>query len=80
MYYEQEYIDTAYCELTMLPKKNANGENEFVLDPNHLHIWPRHTFMLIALPNPVIYFTFVRLSLPCFIQTIPGSSIVLPPG
>ncbi|KAH8547654.1 hypothetical protein BGW37DRAFT_514904 [Umbelopsis sp. PMI_123] len=57
MYYEQEYIDTAYCELTMLPKKNANGENEFVLDPNHLHIWPRHTFMLIALPNPDKTFT-----------------------
>lgn len=23
----------------------------FAIDPNHLHIWPRHAFMLIALPN-----------------------------
>ena len=53
MDYEQEYIDTGYCELSMLPKLNENGESEFALDPNHLHIWPRHTFMLIALPNPV---------------------------
>ena len=26
-------------------------DSEFLLDPNHLHIWPRHSFMLIALPN-----------------------------
>jgi kynurenine 3-monooxygenase len=59
MYYEQEYIDTSYCELTMPAAKSANGEDDFALDPNHLHIWPRHTFMLIALPNPVIFFSFV---------------------
>ena len=59
MNYEQEYIDTGYCELTMLPMKNENGEDEFALDPHHLHIWPRHTFMLIALPNPVIFLSFV---------------------
>ncbi len=29
----------------------AVDDNEFLLDPNHLHIWPRHDFMLIALPN-----------------------------
>lgn len=60
MNYEQEYIDTAYCELTMPPVKNANGEDDFALDPNHLHIWPRHTFMLIALPNPVIFSLLFR--------------------
>ncbi|KAI7852543.1 hypothetical protein BDC45DRAFT_512878 [Circinella umbellata] len=57
MNYEQEYIDTGYCELSMLPKLDGKGEPEFVLDPNHLHIWPRHTFMLIALPNPDKTFT-----------------------
>jgi kynurenine 3-monooxygenase len=61
MNYEQEYIDTAYCELTMLPVKNVNGDDDFALDPNHLHIWPRHTFMLIALPNPVNNFLQVCL-------------------
>ncbi len=29
----------------------------FQLDPNGLHIWPRHNFMLIALPNPQGDFT-----------------------
>ena len=30
-----------------------HGHPSFLLDPNHLHIWPRHSFMLIALPNKV---------------------------
>lgn len=53
MDYQQEYIDTGYCELSMPPIIGKDGQPEFALDPNHLHIWPRHTFMLIALPNPV---------------------------
>ncbi|PWN54176.1 hypothetical protein IE53DRAFT_337541 [Violaceomyces palustris] len=27
------------------------GHDAFHMDPGHLHIWPRHEFMLIALPN-----------------------------
>lgn len=55
MNYAQEYIDTGYCELSMPPVVGKDGKSDFALDPNHLHIWPRHTFMLIALPNPVSY-------------------------
>lgn len=48
MDYKQEYIDHLYLELRIPP----GGENgEFLLDPNHLHIWPRHSYMLIALAN-----------------------------
>ncbi|KAF7721432.1 hypothetical protein EC973_004698 [Apophysomyces ossiformis] len=57
MDYEQKYIDTAYCELIMPPKQNKDKQPEYALDPNHLHIWPRHSFMLIALPNPDRSFT-----------------------
>ncbi|KAI8086515.1 uncharacterized protein BX664DRAFT_282504 [Halteromyces radiatus] len=56
MNFQQEYIDTGYCELYM-PPKIENGKPTYALDPNHLHIWPRHTFMLIALPNPDKSFT-----------------------
>ncbi|KAI8983849.1 hypothetical protein BDB01DRAFT_843161 [Pilobolus umbonatus] len=55
--FDQEYIDTGYCELYMPPKVESDGTLTFALDPNHLHIWPRHTFMLIALPNPDFSFT-----------------------
>ncbi|EUC66128.1 kynurenine 3-monooxygenase, putative, partial [Rhizoctonia solani AG-3 Rhs1AP] len=37
--------------------RGVNGEPTFLLDPNHLHIWPRHSFMLIALPNKDRSFT-----------------------
>ena len=47
MNFSQEYIDHAYIELSMPP----NSSGEFAMDSNHLHIWPRHTFMMIALPN-----------------------------
>ncbi|EPB87261.1 hypothetical protein HMPREF1544_05983 [Mucor circinelloides 1006PhL] len=57
MDYNQQYIDTGYCELSMPPAKGPDGKPTFALDPNHLHIWPRHTFMLIALPNPDFSFT-----------------------
>lgn len=43
----QEYIDMNYLELRI----PAGPQGQFTIDPNHLHIWPRHKFMLIALPN-----------------------------
>lgn len=43
--FQQKYIDHGYVELNIEPKFGKN------MIPNHLHIWPRKTFMLIALPN-----------------------------
>ncbi|RHZ76809.1 hypothetical protein Glove_192g11 [Diversispora epigaea] len=58
MNYQQEYIPHIYCELTIPPKVTEKGnETEFIMDSNHLHIWPRHSFMLIALPNKNKSFT-----------------------
>ncbi|OBZ75534.1 Kynurenine 3-monooxygenase [Grifola frondosa] len=55
MDYQQTYVPHEYLELKMPagPPTEPGGEPTFLLDPNHLHIWPRHTFMLIALPNKV---------------------------
>lgn len=57
MDYQQTYIPHEYLELKMPagPVSKLDGEPTFLLDPNHLHIWPRHSFMLIALPNKVRY-------------------------
>ncbi|KAI8998528.1 FAD/NAD-P-binding domain-containing protein [Trametes punicea] len=59
MDYQQWYIPHDYIELKMPagPPKKPGGDPTFLLDPNHLHIWPRHTFMLIALPNKDATFT-----------------------
>ncbi|KAI8826802.1 uncharacterized protein EV422DRAFT_11150 [Fimicolochytrium jonesii] len=57
--FSQEYIDNAYLELTIPPTSSG----DFAMDANHLHIWPRQTFMLIALPNTDKSFT-VTLFMP----------------
>ena len=45
--YTQEYLLHCYKELTIPPGKNG----EHLLEKNALHIWPRESFMMIALPN-----------------------------
>ncbi len=47
MDYQQVYIDMCYLELSI----PAGPNSSFLIDANHLHIWPRKDFMLIALPN-----------------------------
>ncbi len=51
--YSQDYIDHDYKELH-IPAGNAGS---FQLEKNALHIWPRESFMMIALPNPDVSFT-----------------------
>ncbi|EJU05420.1 FAD/NADP-binding domain-containing protein [Dacryopinax primogenitus] len=57
MNFQQEYIPHDYVELHMSPGVGENGQPVFRIDPNHLHIWPRSAFMLIALPNKDKSFT-----------------------
>jgi kynurenine 3-monooxygenase len=44
--FSQDYLDHGYKELTV----PASG-GDFALDPDALHIWPRGSSMMIALPN-----------------------------
>src|SRR5262249_24403449 len=48
-----DFLDYGYKELTI----GAGPDGEFALDPGALHIWPRGTSMMIALPNPDRTFT-----------------------
>jgi kynurenine 3-monooxygenase len=43
----QSYLEYGYKELLIPP----GPEEQFQLEKNALHIWPRRTYMLIALPN-----------------------------
>ncbi|MFQ5462160.1 MAG: FAD-dependent oxidoreductase [Phycisphaerae bacterium] len=45
--YRQDYMPIGYKELTI----PAGPGGSFLLEQNALHIWPRETFMMIALPN-----------------------------
>ncbi|KAI0040485.1 FAD/NAD(P)-binding domain-containing protein [Auriscalpium vulgare] len=57
MDYSQAYLPHDYIELKMPAGRDDAGDPTFLLDPHHLHIWPRHSFMLIALPNKDKTFT-----------------------
>jgi kynurenine 3-monooxygenase len=45
--FSQQYLDYGYKELTI----PAGTDGRHVFETHALHIWPRGTFMLIALPN-----------------------------
>ena len=45
--YSQSYLEHGYKELSI----PAGGDGNFLIEKNALHIWPRKTYMLIALPN-----------------------------
>jgi kynurenine 3-monooxygenase len=45
--YAQDYLSHGYKELTMPP--GPGGAH--LMEKHALHIWPRHSFMMIALPN-----------------------------
>jgi kynurenine 3-monooxygenase len=49
--FSQAYIEHGYKEL------HIPALNGWIIEPNALHIWPRESFMMIALPNPDQSFT-----------------------
>lgn len=51
--FSQTYENYGYKELEIVPSEGG----DFQLDKNCLHIWPRKSFMMIALPNPGGNFT-----------------------
>lgn len=51
--YAQTFIEHGYKELRIPASENG----EFLFEEHALHIWPRESFMLIALPNPNKTFT-----------------------
>ena len=51
--FSQSYENYGYKELEIVPGAN----NQFQMEENALHIWPRKSFMMIALPNPGGNFT-----------------------
>ena len=51
--FSQDYIELGYKELTI----PAGVAGTFQIEKHALHIWPRESYMLIALPNPDGSFT-----------------------
>ncbi|PWN30669.1 FAD/NAD(P)-binding domain-containing protein [Jaminaea rosea] len=90
--FHQEYIDSEYIELrippaqapTQDPSSSASSSSsssrtdiEYALDPHHLHIWPRQTFMLIALANLDHSFTSTLFAPNSILSTLTTREAVL---
>jgi kynurenine 3-monooxygenase len=51
--YDESYLPHGYKELTIPP----GADGSWLMEKEALHIWPRKSFMMIALPNPDSSFT-----------------------
>lgn len=51
--YDESYLEHGYKELTIPPAADGSWQ----MEKEALHIWPRKSFMMIALPNPDGSFT-----------------------
>lgn len=71
MDYQQEYIDTLWCEFHISPRNVPQGgdpKTKFRISPHHLHIWPGKDFMFIAIPSEV---SFTKPSFKLYVLTHP---------
>ncbi len=70
--YSQSYLEHGYKELSIPPDQSKKWR----IEKNALHIWPRHQFMLIALPNLDGSFTstlFLPFEGPASFEQLPDS-------
>ncbi|KAK7063774.1 FAD/NAD(P)-binding domain-containing protein [Favolaschia claudopus] len=56
MEYSQHYLSHEYVEIRLQAGKNSSGDT-FLLDSDHLHVWPRGNFTVVAMPNKDKTFT-----------------------
>ncbi|KAJ5225225.1 hypothetical protein N7468_006450 [Penicillium chermesinum] len=67
--YQQEYIDTLWCEFRIPPTEDG----QFRISPNHLHIWPGREYMFIAIPSADRSFTCTLFAPSAFYASLEGS-------
>ncbi|KAK4235957.1 hypothetical protein C8A03DRAFT_17359 [Achaetomium macrosporum] len=84
MDYQQVYIDTLWCEFQIPPRTtapNTDLKSKFLISPNHLHIWPGHEFMFIAIPSDDGSFTctlFAPAALYEHLESDPSGELIPP--
>lgn len=75
MDYSQKYVEQQYMELYIPPAEGVSVDQDpkYLLDPNHLHVWPRRENLLIALANSDGSFTSTFFSPWSFIDSVKSS-------
>jgi kynurenine 3-monooxygenase len=57
MEYSQHYLSHEYVEIRLPQGVDSSGRDMYLLDPDHLHVWPRGGFTVVAMPNKNKTFT-----------------------
>jgi len=68
--FQQEYIDTLWCEFHIDPK---SSDSSFAIHPNRLHIWPGGSLMFIAIPSLDKSFTCTLFAPASYFESISES-------
>ncbi|KAK1752950.1 hypothetical protein QBC47DRAFT_404311 [Echria macrotheca] len=76
MNYQQEYIDTLWCEFQIPPRDGPGSKS--MISPNHLHIWPGHDFMFIAIPSEDGSFTCTLFAPAAYFEQLEADSTRIP--
>ena len=69
--YQQEYIDTLWCEFQIPPLRKP--ESSFAISPDYLHIWPAGSSMFIAIPSLDKSFTCTLFAPSSYFQYLSSS-------
>ncbi|KAJ7157098.1 FAD/NAD-binding domain-containing protein [Mycena filopes] len=78
MEYSQHYLSHDYVEIRLPHGVDATGNHTFLLDPDHLHVWPRGDFTMVAMPNKNKTFTCALFAPKSVFESLPHAEIFLP--
>ncbi|KAJ7134993.1 FAD/NAD-binding domain-containing protein [Mycena crocata] len=78
MEYSQHYLSHEYVEVKMPPGMDSSGQTTFLLDADHLHVWPRGDFTMVAMPNTNKSFTCALFAPRSIFDTLQYSDTLVP--
>ncbi|KAJ7508586.1 FAD/NAD-binding domain-containing protein [Mycena galericulata] len=78
MEYTQHYLSHEYIEIKMPPGVDSSGQSFFPLDPDHLHVWPRGGFTIVAIPNKNKSFTCALFAPKSLFETVQLPESLIP--
>ncbi|KAJ6544041.1 FAD/NAD-P-binding domain-containing protein [Mycena capillaripes] len=78
MEYSQHYLSHEYVEIRLPHGVDASGHHTFLLDPHHLHVWPRGNFTMVAMPNKNKTFTCALFAPKSVFETLQYPDTLLP--
>ncbi|KAJ7361188.1 hypothetical protein DFH08DRAFT_843372 [Mycena albidolilacea] len=78
MEYSQHYLSHEYVEIRLPQGVDSSGHEAYLLDPDHLHVWPRGSFTVVAMPNKNKTFTSALFAPKSLFDTLQYPDTLIP--